>query len=138
MKRNLIGILTLVVLSMFVSATGAYAQNGVKANVPFDFNVGKVHMKAGPYVIREERQDTILIQGSRMSTSALSLVRRDAPNVRRPRLVFHRYGNRYFLTQIWGEYGTAGLILPTSKLEKELQLSEAGEPDQGVVVLALN
>src|SRR5438105_14096363 len=36
------------------------------------------------------------------------------------RLVFHRYGNRYFLYQIWVEGENRGRELPRTRLEKEV------------------
>ena len=39
MKRNLVGTLSLVVMSLLLNVNGAYAQSAVKANVPFPFNV---------------------------------------------------------------------------------------------------
>ena len=41
MKRNLIRILSLVVISLMCNATSAFAPADAKANVPFAFNVGK-------------------------------------------------------------------------------------------------
>jgi hypothetical protein len=38
-------------------------------------------------------------------------------------LVFHRYGNQYFLSQIWDGRSNAGIELPESKREKELNLA---------------
>ena len=42
--------------------------------------------------------------------------------------MFHRVGNQYFLTEVWRESGSRGMIVPTSKheqeLTKELQLAK--------------
>ena len=37
------------------------------------------------------------------------------------RLVFHRYGNEYFLSEIWPAGGATGRELPKSRPERELQ-----------------
>ena len=37
------------------------------------------------------------------------------------KLVFHRVGNQYFLAEIWRSSDTEGMIVPTSKQEKELE-----------------
>ena len=52
MKRNLIGILSLVAISLMLNATGAYAQSYAKANVPFDFKLGSAQLPAGTYELR--------------------------------------------------------------------------------------
>jgi hypothetical protein len=35
-------------------------------------------------------------------------------------MVFHRYGDRYFLSQIWAQGEERGSELPMTKVEKEL------------------
>src|SRR5580692_12823987 len=52
MKRNLITILSLVVMSLLLNATAVYAQSYAKAEVPFAFNVGAKQLPAGSYEIR--------------------------------------------------------------------------------------
>jgi hypothetical protein len=64
MKRNLIGILSLVVLSV-LTATGAYAQSAVRADVPFAFKVGKTQLPAGTYDIKADAQHMIAIHNSK-------------------------------------------------------------------------
>ena len=49
-------------------------------------------------------------------------------------LVFHRYGDRYFLSQIWAQGEERGSELPMMKVEKELKASN-GRPTL-VAVLA--
>jgi hypothetical protein len=139
MKRKLAGILTLVVLSLFVTAIGASAQTAAKANVPFNFQVGNAHMAAGSYLVSEQGMNNILIRGLKTTASAMSTARPDEASNGRARLVFYHYGDHYILTQVWGAYGTSGLILPTSKLEKELRASSVdGGSDEGEVIIALN
>ena len=118
MKRNLIGILTLVVMSL-LSATGAYAQSLVKADVPFAFSVGSAQLPAGTYRINATSDNTIAIQNGQ--TSALSSVRREYPRNTRAKLVFHHLGNQYFLAEIWRGSDSEGMVIGRSKMEKELE-----------------
>ena len=60
MKRNLIGTLSLVVMSLLLSATGAFAQSAVSANVPFAFQVGQAQLPAGSYQIQAGYQSLIV------------------------------------------------------------------------------
>jgi hypothetical protein len=57
-------------------------------------------------------------------------------------MVFHRVGNQYFLAEIWRNSSTEGLIVPTSKqekdLEKELQLAKGPAGGYEEVIVALN
>ena len=79
MKRNLIGILSLVVLSVLISATGASAQSYAKANVPFAFTVGSAQMPAGTYEIKNAGASAIVIQNDETSAAAMSNAGREQP-----------------------------------------------------------
>jgi hypothetical protein len=139
MKRNLIGILSLVVLSLLLNATGAYAQSVVGANVPFAFRVGTAQLPAGNYRITVGYQNnTIVIRNSKTSTAVLSRAQREYRRDTRCKLVFHHLGNQYFLTEIWGAAGSAGMTLPASKLERELQVASGPSHSGKQVVIALN
>lgn len=130
MKRNLIGVLSLVVLSLMLNATGAYAQRQLRANVPFAFRMGNAQLPAGSYEITKVER-TIVIRGEH--TGAMALATSADPNSGDPRLVFNHMGNQYFLTQIWGE-GDNAMTLPASKLEKEHQIASGKSSGEKVVV----
>jgi hypothetical protein len=121
MKRNLIGILSLVAISLMLNAPGAFAQGYAKANVPFDFKVGSAQLPAGTYTVKVEGQNTISIHNGASSAAAMSIARREYPRGTNTELVFHRVGNQYFLAEIWRDSSTDGMIVPTSKQEKELE-----------------
>ena len=61
MKRNLIGTLSLVVMSLLLNVNGAYAQPAAQANVPFAFNVGNSQLPPGNYKIERADFDTNFI-----------------------------------------------------------------------------
>ncbi len=137
MKRNLIGILSLVALALLLNAASAYAQAFATANVPFDFKVGKAQLPAGSYVISTDNPNTIVIHNRKSSAGALSIVRHEYPRNKSPRLVFHRVGDQYFLAEVWGAAGSDGMTIPASKLEKELMASgPSNAPEE--IVIALN
>jgi hypothetical protein len=142
MKRNLITILSLVVMSMMFNATGAYAQSFAKADVPFAFSVGAAQLPAGTYEIKTLSQsgNQIMIQNSKTSASAVSIARRDGSRTTESKLVFDRIGNQYFLSEVWKD-SSAGMIVPTSKheqeLKKELQLARDASSNYDKVAVAL-
>jgi hypothetical protein len=144
MKRNLIGILTLVVMTVLISSTGAYAQAYAKADVPFAFRLGTAQLPAGTYEVRvaTTSAEAIVIQNHETSAGALSIARRESPRSTNAKLVFHRVGNEYFLAEIWRGSGYDGMIVPTSKqekeLEKELQAANGHSGGYEEVVVALN
>jgi hypothetical protein len=122
MKRNLITILSLVVMSLMFNATSAPAQSYAKADVPFAFNIGQTQMSAGTYEVKTEgaASDMILIRNIETGESALSVTKYEAPRSTEAKLVFNHVGNEYFLSQVWGESGSQGKSIPTSKREREL------------------
>ena len=140
MKRNVIGILSLVVMSLMLNAA-AQAQSAVKANVPFAFNVGSAQLPAGTYLIHTLGASAIEIRNGQTSASALSPVRREYQNSSSAKLVFHHVADQYFLAEIWKGAGTNGMVIAPSKqeksLERELRLA-TGESKSEDVLIALN
>ena len=124
-KRNFLPL-----LAMFLLAAGSlYAQisSPVKANIPFDFTAGSVDLPAGEYQVgRMGTVGNLLIRGE--GTQGMFLGSQAAQANSRPagsKLVFHRYGDRYFLFQIWAQGEERGSELPMMKVEKELRASNA-------------
>jgi hypothetical protein len=138
MKRNLIGTLSLVVMSLLLSATGAFAQSAVTANVPFAFKVGEAQMPAGSYKITTGYQSlTVSGIGNTMKT-AYSQAQWDSPRNQSPRLVFHHVANQYFLAEVCRGAGNDAMTIPASKLEKELQIANSPTKTGGEIAIALH
>jgi hypothetical protein len=138
MKRNLIGTLSLVVMSLLLNVNGAYAQSAVKANVPFPFSVGTSQLPAGSYRITvEDGSGLVMISNSTTLATVLSLGLQQHPGGKSRRLVFQRLGNRYFLTQIWGEQGRTGVRLLAPKPETKLEIASQPSPSRKEVEIAL-
>ena len=143
MKRNLITILSLVVMSLLLNATAVYAQSYAKAEVPFAFNVGAKQLPAGSYEIRvlSQSPNQIMIRNTESTAAALSVARNEGPRDTESKLVFDRIGTQYFLTEVWKGFVAGGMIVPTSKheqeLKKELQLAKGSAGGIEEVVVAL-
>ena len=119
MKRNLIGTLSLVVMSVVLSGM-ANAQTFAKADVPFAFKVGSAQLPAGTCEIRTVNDATVVIRSLEGGASALSMTRQEYSNgPAGAKLVFHRLGDHYFLTEIWKD--GSGMVVPRSDEEKELE-----------------
>jgi len=113
-----------VVFACFVLAALAFAQTeAIQAKIPFDFTVGKQTLAAGEYrvaingpaMLRVARTDGPGVAG--IMTNSIKIGDNDDP---RPRLVFHRYGNHYFLAQAWIGGVNVGHQLYASPGEMEL------------------
>jgi len=92
-----------------------------------DITAGSVDLPAGEYQVeRMGTVDNLLIRGE--GTQGMFLGSQAAQANSRPagsKLVFHRYGDRYFLSQIWAQGEERGSELPMMKVEKELRASNA-------------
>jgi len=133
MKRNLFGILTTLTLALLTSVPLS-AHTIAKATVPFDFTVGQTRMPAGTYEI-SPLSHAIVIRDSKTAKSILSLFNSEEASRgdSTPKLVFHRYGDKYFLSQVSRGHGGAVMQLPTSKLEEEVRIAGSTVPQKTVV-----
>ena len=136
MNRNLIGTLSLVALSLF-NTTGAYAQAAAKADVPFAFQVGSAQLPAGCYEITKGRDSTIMVRNCNTTAAALTPIWRDEASNGHSRLVFQHVGGQYFLQEIYGDTGTAAMVVPVSKAQKEVLLASGKSKASVKVVIAL-
>ena len=125
------------VLAMSAAAmlgtAGLYAQTGVVANVPFNFTVETVKMPAGEYTVQPLSTANGVIQMLNVETGKSVLVSAPASlsihkgqAAERGMIIFHRYGDRYFFSEVWTPDGVRGRANP-SKQEREIQASGAGE-----------
>jgi hypothetical protein len=136
MKRNLIGTVSAMALSLLITTNGAYAQSAARANVPFGFNVGTTHLPAGTYKIKRADFDSNFIMVSNINTgdTVLSLFRREAPGHISHKLIFHRSGDRYDLAEIWGGEGNAGMAVPVIKAERKVEIASNPAPTQNIMI----
>ncbi len=139
MKR-LTSALALFVASLFITA-GVWAQ-AVKATVPFDFTINNTTVPAGTYTISSTSADVLHITDQKhvhlLTTALIDSGNGAKANV----LVFHKYGDQYFLSEIRCKDSSAmNLRLPVWKSEKRAragQTQEAGIPLSSDVLVALN
>ena len=122
-----VGLLSVMAMFMAVaSAQGQSLADGLKANIPFDFTVVDKQMPAGEYSINRAQStagDAILkISGVKQPATVLSLTSStqsiDPKTV--GTLVFHRYGDQYFLFQVWPKGATYGREINKSRVEREV------------------
>jgi hypothetical protein len=139
MKRNVFGALMILIVAATIAVPVVNAQQTImSANVPFAFSVGAKQLPAGTYAVREMDRAT-LIQSRDGKNSVLGIYAYAGPSkADETKLVFHKFGDHYFLAQIWTSARGEGLAVPESKMEKELRASNSG-PQGGVetVIVAL-
>ena len=141
MKRSLVGFFSMLATTLLVAAPGLCAQNRLDAYVPFDFSAGQKVMVEGNYRVSSISESLDLVQNEATHSAAylIKAVRVQSAGEHGPMLVFHRFGNQYFLSEIWDGRSSLGIRLPESKREKELS-EEARLTNDGpqTVIVAMN
>ncbi len=116
---------TLAAFVIGLAAAGAVSAQTVtlQAKIPFSFVVNGKSLPAGEYaVFQGSAPGTMMIRGAGNGAGALTRVvppSDPSAHAGTARLVFHRYGERYFLSQIWTG-ADQGSQLPVTRTEREL------------------
>ena len=143
MKNAMRAITTLSLFVLItVCAHAQSANNQMKASIPFKFIVGQTQMPAGDYTISfvngASGATTMLIKSADDHASKMvQMLPVEAREIRESgKLVFNRYGQQYFLSQIWSPADQTGLELAPSRAERALE-REIAQTERERVTLAL-
>jgi hypothetical protein len=122
--------LVVLVVAAFVAVTAGYAQSSARlmGNIPFEFRVGNTVLPAGAYDITPSATPRTLLVRSEDGKAAVVVLPNTAEKVQAPKdskLVFNRYGNTYFLSEVWHEGISRGYQIPKSKSEREMAKNAA-------------
>jgi hypothetical protein len=140
--KNLTAI-ALFVAAGFVTAGSALAQDHkVTANVPFNFTVDGRTLPAGKYTIGNDANSPqiLTIADRKDGVAVMTITIPDSGYAADNKLVFHRYGNQYFLSEVRSTNSSMRCHLATSKQEKwaKTQTQEASLRVNNDVLIALN
>jgi hypothetical protein len=122
--------------ALLLAASASIAQTklgDVTADIPFPFVVARQTLPAGRYVVSPASTDTLRIhdlnnRGAYLPTQMTQRSTRDNSC----KLVFHRYGDTYFLSEVWVTGNSIGRTLFRSRAEREL--AESGKEREVAVV----
>ena len=126
------------------SANGQMTSTRVIADIPFDFIVGGTTLPSGEYTVSAVTSNSdglrISSRDGKSSAIRLSNLAMDESKKQNARLVFHRYGQQYFLAEVWTgqDYGRK---LMESKRERSLRrelgsIASKSETSQTVEIVA--
>src|ERR1700687_3841154 len=105
MKTNFGRLLMTIGFSAVMGSSLMLAQSSPagKADIPFGFYVRDTALPAGSYTVREAKNPGIVqILNEDTGESIFTLAPPTLPgNTRESKLVFHKYGDRYFLAEMW-------------------------------------
>jgi hypothetical protein len=126
MTKQALKNFTMFSLLLMLTAVSVPAQSErSKITIPFSFIVGQKTLPAGEYTVEPNRRNfdkVWLIQSREADASALftTMPVRANQTQEETKLVFHKYGDQYFLSQIWTPGGSTGRELLMPRLEREL------------------
>jgi hypothetical protein len=132
---------TLITLCLLFTAATLFAQTEnhtlMKVNIPFAFSVEDRSLPAGEYfvfTVTPERSIRIASIDGKQSAIVNDLPYYASNPSPSSRLVFHKYGKEYFLTQVW----TAGQDVARNPLssKRAMEIASSGGKPQTFTVLA--
>lgn len=109
---------------ILISAAESNAQTGatIKVRIPFDYAVGNKNLPAGKYHVQKTAEGIFTVRSEDGKQSMFANIVCDIQSRKNTtaKLIFHRYGNEYFLSQIWLT-SELGVQLSKSKAERKAE-----------------
>jgi hypothetical protein len=140
MKTRALVMAGAMALTAMATTRVAQAQEPLAVNIPFDFVAGNMQLPAGEYMVKVSAPTHTLILISRMDSTASGFINTNAAVSSEPqsesKLIFNRYGDRYFLSQVWTEGNSQGRQLLKSAREKEMSQIAKNETRSQVTLVA--
>ncbi len=139
MKRVVVCLVISTLILLAAAPANAQTMK-VQAYVPFEFSAGQALLPAGDYNVDASGSGAIRLSSVETGKSVVIAAHR---GWRQPAgeaagtLVFHRYGNTYFLSQVVNDLSYSSYLIPKPKAEQALSEGAAlQERSEDVVVLA--
>ena len=133
MKKQVILAVFVAVICLGGAGAPGYSQSSSRllADIPFDFHVGQATLPAGTYVLERPSNtypQVLKIQNTATCKSALTnTLPGSVTNASsQAKLIFHRYGDDYFLAEFCNPYHSITYQLPKSREEKEIARNANG------------
>ena len=139
MKMRFFPVAAAIVLTVLSTSGVAQAQDLLVVNVPFDFIAGKATLPAGAYSVQPlSRGPVVLLKKiGQPAAGAVAMTIPAQPKLEQSKsvLVFRRYGEDYFLTQIWNaqDKSCRALTFKPSRA-RERELAKSDRPEQITLV----
>jgi hypothetical protein len=127
MKKQFQMVVTIIALLIVAGVSNAIAQTQprvqLNVTIPFAFTIGDRVMPAGDYAVRctNPSSDAKVLQLTSSNSHESALIRTSSvigKSENNAKLVFNRYGNQYFLAQVWLASDADGMQAPKSRTEK--------------------
>ena len=145
MKKHIyIYFATMILVGVLGVSTQAQSstRQQLRVSIPFGFSAGNTLLPAGEYrvhVVNPASDRSVLqiagIDGGSSVMVGTTDIQASSPS--KAKLTFRRYGDQYFLAQVWMSAETSGFATPNSKAEKTLR-RQLGNAAKNYEVVAIN
>jgi hypothetical protein len=109
--------------AVVVMPAAARTDRDVRAEIPFEFVAGGLTLPAGTYEFTQAGGEQVIritdANGVRKAALVVSPVYHVRGQSATAGLIFNKYGQQYFLNQVWGAGAVTGVRLPQTKRERE-------------------
>ena len=136
--QKAIALSGLLVLLTFTSAL-AQSDRQTFIHIPFNFSVGEKMFSAGKYVIERNKResDTVWVIRHKDGSGSTFLLTRPVYSVdtqEKTKLVFRRYEDLYFLSEVWTAGSETGREIQVSNREKALDKVLASKRQETILI----
>jgi hypothetical protein len=112
----------------------------MRANVPFDFTVGDKSLPAGIYTVRilnptSDRKVLQIRSENGRSSAIVQTMGLDGTFTDNAKVVFRRYGNKYFFAQAQMAGDATSLAASRTRTERATQRALASRSDHSIVAI---
>jgi hypothetical protein len=125
-RLTMLSLVSMFTLCAAVASANAQPGNPIRAKIPFDFNVSEKKLPAGEYTFSRLSgfASSNVMSVSNVNANISVFQSTFGAQVLTPKnesiLVFHKYGDQYFLEQIWSGGEQEGTQVPESRSERTI------------------
>ena len=138
-------LLATLALTPLTASLHAQTAERVQVNVPFAFQNGSQVLPAGTYTLTMQSNQILLING--VDTGGLAISRKEdtGRTSEQGKVIFHRYGEKYFLSEVWRGGEAIHTVctkstaeIKAAKMEKQSELAATRIAPTNVELALLN
>lgn len=123
MKNQIYKLVAIFAIFLGLAVVGVQAQtpSRVEVNIPFEFSAGEKILRPGVYTIKRMSGNLVSLRNVENKSSVIlnAPVNLSSTNTQATeRLVFNKYGDQYFLAQIWLTVDTGRQVSTEKKTDK--------------------
>jgi hypothetical protein len=127
-KKNLLSLA--MSLAVLMSAAAQAQSTHMKVTVPFEFTAGNVKLPAGEYEVKALGTwggPALSVQNVNSNAGSIfaSISCRSQKPTADAKLVFYRYGQQYFLAEVWNQNSFSGRQIKINQRQTELARNQS-------------